>query len=205
MCCASLFRTGGGGSCGQQIQAKSNGTQSKMLAQGNNLRVRDEGGGRGRSSTWNKKTRTASTCWISPGQQAETWGFGDVVTDWLRTMPVPERGKPGTIKRRFNFSPAPLTDPCRPKPNFSGLQKGPAETGHVQKRQKLSKIILTFFDSFHTGKKRQNRQRVSNISFDTFDNFRAAPLFRPLLAGSENCFECTALAKSEPRRRIISN
>ena len=40
---------------------------SKMLAQTDNPRVRDEGGGRGRSSTQDKKTGTVSTCWINPG------------------------------------------------------------------------------------------------------------------------------------------
>ena len=39
----------------------------QMLAQGNNLRLRDEGGRRGRSNTQDQKTKTISTCWINPG------------------------------------------------------------------------------------------------------------------------------------------
>ena len=38
-----------------------------MLAQGNNLRLRDQGGSRGRSRTQDQKTRTVSTCWNNPG------------------------------------------------------------------------------------------------------------------------------------------
>ena len=40
---------------------------SKMLVQGNNLRLRDEGGSRGWSSNQDQKTRTVGTCWINPG------------------------------------------------------------------------------------------------------------------------------------------
>ena len=38
-----------------------------MLAQGNNLKVRDQGRSRGRSRTQDQKTRTISTCWSNPG------------------------------------------------------------------------------------------------------------------------------------------
>ena len=38
-----------------------------MLAQGNDLRLRDQGGSRGRSRTQDQKTRTVSTCWSNPG------------------------------------------------------------------------------------------------------------------------------------------
>ena len=38
-----------------------------MLAQGDNLRLRDQGGSRGRSKTQDQKTRTLSTCWSNPG------------------------------------------------------------------------------------------------------------------------------------------
>ena len=38
-----------------------------MLAQGHNLRLRDQDGSRGRSRTQDKKTRTVSTCWSNPG------------------------------------------------------------------------------------------------------------------------------------------
>ena len=38
-----------------------------MLAQGNNPRLRDQGGSRGSSRTQDQKTRTVSTCWSNPG------------------------------------------------------------------------------------------------------------------------------------------
>ena len=75
---------------------------------------------------------------------------------------------------------------------FSGLQKGPAERGHVKKRQKSSKNVKKFFDTFRQFSRRaknvKNRQKVSKIFSTLFDNFRAAPFFRPLLGGSDFCF-----------------
>ena len=68
-------------------------------------------------------------------------------------------------------------------PLFSGLQKGPADRGHVKKSRKVSKI---FFDAFrHSPRRAKNRQRVSKIFLLTLfvDNFRAAPIFRPPLRG----------------------
>ena len=69
---------------------------------------------------------------------------------------------------------------------LSGLQKGPAERGHVKNRQKVSK---SFFDTFRQFSRRaknvKNRQKMSKSSSTLFDNFRAAPFFRPLLGGSE--------------------
>ena len=38
-----------------------------MLAQGNKLRLRDQGGSRESSRTQDQKTRTVSTCWSNPG------------------------------------------------------------------------------------------------------------------------------------------
>ena len=70
---------------------------------------------------------------------------------------------------------------------ISGPQKGPAERGHVKKRQETSKVVKKcqkYFRHFSTffaqGKQRQKSSKsVKNIpSF--FDNFRAAPVFRPL-------------------------
>ena len=61
--------------------------------------------------------------------------------------------------------------------------KGPAERGHVKKRQKASKIFLTFLDFFsRRARSVKNRQKVSKILSDTF---RAAPVLRPVLVGSE--------------------
>ena len=63
--------------------------------------------------------------------------------------------------------------------NISGLQKGPAERGHVKKRQKVSKSFSTIFAQ---GKKRQKKS-VKKV-FDTFRQFsRAAPFYRPLFGG----------------------
>ena len=67
--------------------------------------------------------------------------------------------------------------------NISGLQKGPAERGHVKKRQKSSKSVKKFFDNFRAG---QKSQKSSKSVKKFFDNFRAAPFFRPSLGGSEN-------------------
>ena len=72
---------------------------------------------------------------------------------------------------------------------ISGLQKGPAERGHVKKRQKSSQSVKNFFDTFRQSSRRaqnvKNRQKVSRICSTLFDNFRAAPVFRPLLGGSD--------------------
>ena len=71
----------------------------------------------------------------------------------------------------------------------SGLQKGPAERGHVKKRQKSSKSVKKFFDTFRHFSRRaksvKNRQKVSKHFSTLFDKFRAAPFFRPFLGGSE--------------------
>ena len=74
---------------------------------------------------------------------------------------------------------------------FSGLQQGPAERGHVKKRQKSSKSVKKFFDTFRQFSRRtknvENRQKASKSFSTLFDNFRAAPFFRPLLGGSDFC------------------
>ena len=72
----------------------------------------------------------------------------------------------------------------------SGPQKGPAERGHFKKRQKSSKSAKNIFDTFRhvsrRAKKVKNRQKMSKIFSSTFfDNFCAAPIFRPLLGGSD--------------------
>ena len=81
---------------------------------------------------------------------------------------------------------------CRKKsqiPRVSGLQKGPAERGHVKNvknRLKVSKSFSTVFDSFRAGQKNvKNHQKVSKSLSTLFDNFRAAPFLRPLLGASE--------------------
>ena len=76
--------------------------------------------------------------------------------------------------------------------NLSGLQKGPAEKGHVKKRQKSPKSVkkfLTLFRQFSRRAKNVKNPQKASKSFSThFNNFRAAPFFRPLLGGSDNHF-----------------
>ena len=55
------------GSCGQQIQANIQGPMKQNASPGHNLRLRDEGGGRGRSSTHNKKTQDSQHMLNQPG------------------------------------------------------------------------------------------------------------------------------------------
>ena len=72
---------------------------------------------------------------------------------------------------------------------ISGLQKGPVERGHVKKRQKSSKSVKKFFDTFRHFSRRaknvKNRQKVSKHFSTLFDNLRAAPFFRPLLQSAD--------------------
>ena len=51
---------------------------------------------------------------------------------------------------------------------FSGPQKGPAEGGHIKKRQKASKIFSTLFAMFRAGQKRQKPSKSVKNIFDTF-------------------------------------
>ena len=94
--------------------------------------------------------------------------------------------------------------------SFSGLQKGPAERGHVKKRRKSSKSVKSFstiFDHFRAGKK--TSKSVKKVFSTLFDYFRAGQkksqkssksvknvflrfsrgtiFFRPRLGGSESC------------------
>ena len=72
---------------------------------------------------------------------------------------------------------------CPRHSRISGLQKGPAERGHVKKRQKVSKSFSTLFDHFRAG---QKTSKIVKKIFDTFRQFsRRAPFFRPLLGGSD--------------------
>ena len=70
--------------------------------------------------------------------------------------------------------------------SISGLQKGPAARGHVKKTSKIVKKCQTVFRHFSTifaqGEKRQKSSKTVKKFFDTF---RAAPFFRPLLGGSD--------------------
>ena len=86
-----------------------------------------------------------------------------------------------------NSSPAKNLRSVQRFASFSGLQKGPAERGHVKKRQKSSKSVKKFFDTFRHFSRRaknvKNRQKTSKSFSTLFDNFHAAPFFRPLLGG----------------------
>ena len=62
---------------------------------------------------------------------------------------------------------------------FSRPQKGPAERGHVRRRQKSSKSVQTNFDFFRQFSHRAKTSKMSEMSL--FDNFRAAAIFRTLL------------------------
>ena len=77
----------------------------------------------------------------------------------------------------------------RIRDKFSGPQNGPAERGHVKKRQKSSKSVKNIFDTFRHFSRRaknvKNRQKVSKIFSTLFDNFRSAAVFWPLLGASD--------------------
>ena len=109
------------------------------------------------------------------------------------TVPEGHKARIGSLPpKNLGKSRGPPQNPAesRKLANVSGLQKGPAERDHVKKRQKSSKSVKKFFDTFRQFSRRaknvKNRQKVSKIFSTLFDNFRAAPVFRPLLGGSEN-------------------
>ena len=89
-----------------------------------------------------------------------------------------------------------------------GLQKGPAERGHVKKRQKSSKSVKKFFDTFRQFSRRaktvKNRQKVSKSFSTLFDNFRAAPFFRPLLQSADKIgwYACRCLRLANSRLKL---
>ena len=73
---------------------------------------------------------------------------------------------------------------------ISGSRKGPAERGHVKKRQKSSKKCQKYFRHFSTffaqGKKRQKSSKSVNIFFDTFGQFSRGTSFPAILGGSDH-------------------
>ena len=71
--------------------------------------------------------------------------------------------------------------------NLSGLQGGPAERGRVKKRQKPSKSVKKFFDTFRQFPKSSKIVKKRQKVFRHFSKFffRAEPFFRPLLGGSD--------------------
>ena len=50
---------------------------------------------------------------------------------------------------------------------ISGLQKGAAERGHVKKRQKVSKSVKKFFDTFRQGQKTSKKSQKVFRHFST--------------------------------------
>ena len=74
---------------------------------------------------------------------------------------------------------------------FSGLQKGPVERGHIKKRQKSSKSVKKFFDTFRQfsrrAKKRQKSSKNVKKFFDTFRQFSRGTFF-PAPFGGLRCF-----------------
>ena len=64
---------------------------------------------------------------------------------------------------------------------LSGLQEGPAERGHVKKRQKSSKSVKKIFDTFRQfsrrAKNRQKSSRSVKIFLDTFRQFSRGTSF----------------------------
>ena len=62
--------------------------------------------------------------------------------------------------------------------------KGPRQKTSkiVKNRQKSSKSFSTLFDNFRAGQKRQKSSK--SVKY-IFDSFRAAPVFWPLLGGSD--------------------
>ena len=71
----------------------------------------------------------------------------------------------------------------------SFLGSADCKRGRVKKRHKSSESVKNIFDTFRHFSRRaknvKNRQKVSKIFSTLFDNFRAAPFFRPLLGGSD--------------------
>ena len=68
-------------------------------------------------------------------------------------------------------------------------KRGQRKGGHVKKRQKSSKSVKNIFGTFqHFSRRAKNvkiLQKVPKIFSTLFDNFRVAPVFRPLLGSSE--------------------
>ena len=68
-------------------------------------------------------------------------------------------------------------------------------------RQKTSKSVKKFFDTFRQFSRRaknvRNRQKVSKTFSTLFDNFRASPFFRPLLQSADHSVRETGRDESQ--------
>ena len=85
------------------------------------------------------------------------------------------------------------------------IAKGAGGKGPRQKRQKSSKSVKKCFETFRQFSRRaksvKNRQKVSKIFSTLFDNFHAAPVFRPLLGGSDSTGVLCAKRSAQPSCR----
>ena len=81
---------------------------------------------------------------------------------------------------------------------------GAGGKGPRQKTSKIVKSFKKFFDTFRQLSRRaknvKNRQKASKFFSTLFDNFRAAPFFRPLLGGAD--FPSTLWSTSRARPEI---
>ena len=86
---------------------------------------------------------------------------------------------------------------------FQWTAKGASGKGPRQKTSQIVKKCQKYFRHFSTffaqGKKRQK----SSKSVKNFDNFRVAPVFRPLLGGSESSLRQDVLEKRAPSSRVL--
>ena len=105
------------------------------------------------------------------------WGGGGWISNWAAKVVSQEPRKGGFSKGGF----------CRIQchdQEISGPQKGPAERGHVKKRQKSSKSVKSF-DTFRQFSRRaknvKNGQKASKSLSMLFDNFRAGQNIAALL------------------------
>ena len=105
----------------------------------------------------------------------------------IRVPPVPFWISPATgvtsLGLRAQRSPKQRRKQVLTADRKRGRRKG-ATSKNVKKCQKYFRHFSTIF--FAQGKKEvKNRQKVSKYFSTLFDNFRAAPVFRPLLGASE--------------------
>ena len=81
----------------------------------------------------------------------------------------------GTIRKtRGKRSEKTIRKTC---PKISGLQKGPAERGHVKKRQISSKSVKKFFDTFRQFSRRAKNVKKGQKVFRHFSTIFARHLF----------------------------
>ena len=122
------------------------------------------------------KTTSAAPFQLSASVQLIGWtsGVQNCRIEWQKFRKEKKIGELRT--RRPN-----LHSPFRV---VSGLQKGPAERGHVKKPQKSSKSVKKFFDTFRAGQKTSKIVKKCQKVFRHFSTL-FAPFFQPLLQSAE--------------------